>query len=162
MIRVREGQGILKNKSRSGVGAGQAPGNRFKNSSSDLTVNENLCLTIQNSGSCLQNGVRQVPQLLVHGMECTRNTRLGKKSGSGGEKAQTRGDGKVFTTEETMEEQAPLKTQQYYLRHHLKHGDYFVCLCVWLAGFCACGLYKCSCGCVDQCLVSSSTGMAGQ
>lgn len=102
MIRVREGQGIHKNKSRSGVGAGQAPGNKFKNSSSDLTVDGNLCLTIHHNGSCLQNGFRQVPQLLVHSMVSLSHTRLGKRSGSGEEKAQTRVDGKVFTTEETM------------------------------------------------------------
>jgi hypothetical protein len=31
-----------------------------------LTVNGNLFLTIQHNGSCLQNGVRQVPQKTLH------------------------------------------------------------------------------------------------
>lgn len=51
---IREGHGVLKNKSMSWVWAGQVPGNRnLKNKTPAHRVNENLSLTTQQNGFCL-------------------------------------------------------------------------------------------------------------
>lgn len=55
---VREAQRSLKDKSRSWAGEGRVPGSREQLSSYS---NRNLRLTTRNNGSCLRNGVRQVP-----------------------------------------------------------------------------------------------------
>ena len=59
--------GAFKKKSGSWVGAGQVPGNRNLKTETQLKVNENVCLAIQQNGFCLrlQNGVSEVPQYPV-------------------------------------------------------------------------------------------------